>query len=211
MSASDTGNLRRPRASRIDGIRSRQAILDAAARLATVEGLEGLSISRLADAVGMSKSGLYAHFGSKEELQLATIEAAGEVFARRVIEPAASAPTALERLRQLVVNYLGYVEEETFPGGCFFASTLVEVDMRPGLVRDRIVAVLNDWLARLETTIAEAQAAGTIDPKEDARQLAFDVEAALYLANTLFVVARSPEPLDRARRAIERRLEAASA
>src|SRR5919199_6698889 len=113
------------RRRRTDGERSRGAILDEAARLATVEGLGGLSIARLADAVGMSKSGLFAHFGSKEELQLATIETADALFRERVLEPAAGA-TGLERLRLLAEGFLRYVEEETFSGGCFFASVLAE-------------------------------------------------------------------------------------
>ena len=91
----------RPRAQRSDGLRSREAILEHAARLATVEGLDGLSISRLADAVGMSKSGLYAHFGSKEELQVATIETATSLFFELIVEPAQRAPSGLQRLRRL--------------------------------------------------------------------------------------------------------------
>ena len=118
---------------------SRKAILDEAARLATVEGIEGLSIGRLADRVGISKSGLFAHFGSKEELQLATVETASALFAAQVIEPASDAPSGLERLHRLVDGYLRYVEIDTFPGGCFFASVLAEMDMRPGAVRDRLV------------------------------------------------------------------------
>jgi AcrR family transcriptional regulator len=195
--------VRKPRS---DGVQSRNAILDEAARLATVEGIDGLSISRLADAVGMSKSGLFAHFGSKEELQLATVEQASALFDSMVIEPAAGAPGGLERLRLLVDAYLRYIEVDTFPGGCFFASVLAEVDMHPGPVRDRLVAFLGDWLGRLEHTIGEAQAEGAIDAEEDAGQLAFEIEAALFLANAQYVVARSPEPIERARRAIERRL-----
>src|SRR5712671_5327254 len=124
-----------PRRQRSDGERSRTAILNEAARLATVEGISGLSISRLADAVGMSKSGLFAHFGSKEELQLATIETANILFDEQVLEPAASATSGLERLRRLLDGYLRYIEVDTFPGGCFFASALAEVDMQPGAVR----------------------------------------------------------------------------
>src|SRR5690348_8119752 len=123
---------RRPRARRSDGEQSRSAILDAAARLATVEGIAGLSIARLADAVGMSKSGLFAHFGSKEELQLATIDTASSVFSRHVTGPAMAAASGIERLRLLVGGFLAYVRDETFPGGCFFASALAEVDMQPG-------------------------------------------------------------------------------
>src|ERR1700704_4976326 len=102
------------RRRRSDGERSRNAILREAAQLATVEGIDGLSISRLADAVGMSKSGLYAHFGSKEELQLATVETEDSLFAAEVVEPASTADSGIERLRLLVDSYLRYVEVETF-------------------------------------------------------------------------------------------------
>jgi AcrR family transcriptional regulator len=197
------------RKRRSDGERSRSAILDEAARLATVEGIDGLSIGRLAAAVGMSKSGLFAHFGSKEELQLATVETASSVFAAEVLEPAANAPNGFDRLRRLYEGYLRYVEVETFPGGCFFASVLAEVNMQPGPVRDRLVSFLNGWLGQLETAVRDAQAEGAIAAAEDAAQLAFEIEAALLLANAQFVVARTPEPIERARRAIDRRLDAA--
>src|SRR5947207_15809461 len=107
------------RKRRSDGERTRGAILDAAAKLATVEGIGGLSLSRLADEVGMSKSGLFAHFGSKEELQLATIEKADSVFSAHVVEPAMAAGRGLGQLRMLVRGYLAYLEADTFPGGCF--------------------------------------------------------------------------------------------
>jgi AcrR family transcriptional regulator len=205
------GRERSAHRRRSEGERSRSAILDEAARLATIEGIGGLSIGRLADAVGMSKSGLFAHFGSKEELQLATVETARSLFTAQVVEPASGAQSGLERLRRLVDGYLRYVEVDTFPGGCFFASVLAEVDMHPGAVRDRLVGFLNDWLGRLETTVREAQAEGAIDPAEDADQLAFEIEAALLLANAQYVVARTPEPIERARRAIEHRLASAAA
>ena len=200
---SDTQPKRRRRA---DGERSREQILDAAGRLATVEGIGGLSIGRLADAVGMSKSGLFAHFGSKEELQLATIDKADDLFTATVLEPATKAPSGLERLQRLVDGFLRYVEVETYPGGCFFASVLAEVDMQPGPVRDRLVGFLGDWLGRLESAVRDAQAEGAIDASEDPGQLAFEVEAALLLANAQYVVARSRQPIERARRAIDRRL-----
>jgi AcrR family transcriptional regulator len=198
------------RKRRSDGERSRSAILDQAAQLATVEGIEGLSIARLADAVGMSKSGLFAHFGSKEELQLATIDAARALFAAQVTDGAAQAPTAFDRLRRLVEAYLAYVEGETFAGGCFFASALAEVDMRPGPVRDRLVDFLNEWLGQLEAAVREAQAEGAIRADEDPVQLVFELEAALFLANAQYVVARSEEPIERARRAIDVRLASAA-
>jgi Transcriptional regulator len=201
---------RRPRRRRSHGERTRNAILDEAARLATVEGIGGLSIGRLADAVGMSKSGLYAHFGSKEELQLATVDTAASVFAAQVVEPAASAPNGLERLRRLVDGYLRYVEVDTFPGGCFFASVLAEMDTHPGAVPRPPRRLPGRWLAMLETAVRDAQADGAIDPADDAAQLAFEVEAALLLANTQFVASRTQEPIERARRSIERRLGASA-
>ena len=198
----------RPRRRRSDGERSREAILREAARLATVEGLDGLSIARLADAVGMSKSGLFAHFDSKQELQLATIETAAGIFAEEVTTPAGEGTTGLERLQLLTDGFLRHVEGDTFPGGCFFASVAAELDTRPGPVRDLAFAVLDDWQQHLLRAIEEAQAEGTIDPQEDAQQLTFEVNAYLLLGNAGFVIAHTPEPITRARRAIQRRLEA---
>jgi AcrR family transcriptional regulator len=198
------------RARRAAGERSRQAILREAAQLATVEGIEGLSIGRLADAVGMSKSGLYAHFGSKEELQLATIATALEIFEAHVVAPAASAASGLERLRLLTDGYLRYIETDVFAGGCFFASVLAETDTRPGPVRDRLFAFLTGWLGRLDAAIREAQAEGSLDPDEDPADLTFELEAAIFLANAQFVVVHTPEPVDRARRIIDRRLDRSS-
>ena len=197
------------RKRRADGERSREAILREAAKLATVEGLDGLSIARLAEAVGMSKSGLFAHFGSKEELQLATIETARALFDELVVAPAAEATTPLERLRQLTENYLRYVDG-TFPGGCFFASLVPEVDTRPGPVRDAALSFMADWLGELETTVRDAQRADELDEREDAQQLVFEIEASLFLGNALWVAGHGSTALDRARHAIERRLAAAA-
>src|SRR5262245_59444850 len=153
-----TETTRRQRKPRSDGERSRSAILHEAARLATVEGIDGLSIARLAEAVGMSKSGLFAHFRSKEELQLATIETAGVLFGEIVVQPALAAPTGLERLRQLVERFLRHIDDEVFPGGCFFASVAAELDTRPGPVRDRAMQAVVEWTELLEAAIRDAQA-----------------------------------------------------
>src|SRR3954453_1852681 len=141
------------RKRRSDGERSRDAILRTAAQLVTVEGIGGLSIGRLAEAVGMSKSGLFAHFGSKEELQLATIEAANALYDEQVVEPALAAPTGLERLNGLVENYMRHVEAGVYPGGCFFASVIPELDMHPGAVRDSALAFMGSWLGHIEKAI----------------------------------------------------------
>jgi AcrR family transcriptional regulator len=199
------------RNKRSDGIRSREAILDEAARLATVAGLDGLSIGRLAAAVGMSKSGLYAHFRSKEQLQLATVEAATSLFFERIVVPARQAPDGLGRLRRLLAGFLDYVEGSVYPGGCFFASVGAELDTRPGRVRDMAVGVAVQWFQLLAEAIRDAQAEGAIDADEDAEQLAFDLNAYLLLANAQYVALQSPIPIARAKKALETRLEAAGA
>ena len=197
-----------PRSRRSDGERSRAAILREAARLATVEGLDGLSLSRLADAVGMSKSGLFAHFGSKEELQLATIEAASAIFEDLVVEPAAEATAGVPRLRAYTELFLAHVEEGVFPGGCFFISAVGELDARPGPVRDDAVAYSQRWLALLADEVAAAQAAGELDPAADPPQIAFELHAFMVLGNMQFVASGSPAALDAVRRAIDTRLAA---
>jgi AcrR family transcriptional regulator len=194
------------RKRRSDGERSRNAILHEAARLATVEGLSGLSIARLADAVGMSKSGLFAHFGSKEELQLATIEAAGVIFAAEVVDPALAEPTGIGRLRALAEGFLDYVGRQVFPGGCFFASVAAELDTHPGPVRDKAIEVIADWSDHLVAAARRAREEGALGPAEEVEQLAFEIDAYLLLANAEFVLSGEPAPLDRARRAIGRRL-----
>lgn len=196
----------RARARRSDGERSRSAILHEAARLATVEGLDGLSIARLADAVGMSKSGLFAHFGSKEELQLATIDTASAVFADQVVTPAIDLPQGVERLRALADGFLDHVERGVFPGGCFFAAVATELAAHPGRVRDRAVQTVDDWFEALTQAVRDAQSDGAIDPAEDPVQLAFEVHSFLLLANTQFVLGSGPAAMARARRAIDRLL-----
>jgi AcrR family transcriptional regulator len=157
----------------------------------------------------MSKSGLFAHFGSKEELQVATVEAASALFTEQVVEPALAAPTGLERLRQLADNFLRYVEG-VYPGGCFFASVAAEMDTRPGPVRDLAVQLTDEWLGQLELAVRDAQAEGALEAAEDPEQLAFELDAYMLMANALFVLRGDPKQLDRARRALERRLEAAA-
>jgi AcrR family transcriptional regulator len=203
--------VRGPRKRRTDGERSRSAILREAAQLATVEGIGGLSIGRLAAAVGMSKSGLFAHFGSKEELQLATVDTACVLFDELVIDPALDAPTGIERLRRLVENFLGHVERGVYPGGCFFASVAAELDTHPGPVRDRAFRQIDGWVEQLESAIRDAQAEGAIAPDEDPGQLAFDLDAFMLMANAQFVNSRDPAAIERGRRSVAERLAAAAA
>ena len=194
------------RRRRSDGERSREAILRSAARLATVEGIRGLSLSRLAEAVDMSKSGLFAHFGSKEELQLATIDTAGAIYAEAVVDPAQAAAPGVARLRAYAESFLAHVRDAVFPGGCFFASVAAELDSRPGPVRDRAMTIVEDWRRLLEAEVVAAQRAGELDASLDPEQLAFELHAFLFLANTQFIASGDEAALQRAQRAVESRL-----
>ena len=195
---------------RADGERSRAAILAAAARLATVDGLDGLTIGRLADHIGMSKSGLYAHFGSKEELQIATVVAAEEVFDGDVIVPAQAVQAGLPRLEAYCERFMSHVERGVFPGGCFFTSVITEFDTRPGRVRERVAAYVQRWVGRLREEIATAQRDGDLDAAADPDQIVFEIQSALALANTLWVLNGDAAIFERARTAIAARLDHAS-
>src|ERR1700680_1932895 len=131
---------------RLRGERTHGEILATAVDLGSREGLEGLTIGGLATHAGVSKSGLFAHFGSKQELQLATIEAARAIFLKEVIEPAFTAPAGLARLSAALAAWLAYFRRAVFPGGCFFQAASLEFDGRPGPVRDRVVEVMSQWL-----------------------------------------------------------------
>ncbi len=191
------------------GERTRATILDAAARLATVDGLEGLSIGHLARATGMSKSGLYAHFGSKLDLQLATIDAARETFVAEVLHPALHAPKGLERLVAACEAFLSHVDRRVFPGGCFFAAAAVDVGTRPGPVHDAVAAQRLDWLKVLERLSREAAEQGELDERIDSAQLAFELQALLVAANTSFILHGDPDAFERARTAIRARVRIA--
>jgi AcrR family transcriptional regulator len=188
------------------GERTRKAILETAVHIASAEGLEGLTIGRLAQALSMSKSGLFAHFGSKEDLQVATVEAARAIFIREVIKPAFEATDGLQRLWKLCDIWLGYVQSGVFRGGCFFAAAAAEFDSRPGPVRDRIAEIMKEWLATLRNAIIEAQQAGQLDKEIDATQLAFEFNSLELGANWAFQLYGDPRAFKRAREAIRERL-----
>jgi AcrR family transcriptional regulator len=201
----------RKRRTRSDGERSYRAILDAAARLATLEGLEGLSIGRVANEIGMSKSGLFSHFDSKQELQLATIATAEAIYAAEVIEPALELPEGLERLAALCERFLSYIDRGVFPGGCFFLSSAAEADTRPGPIRDRLRAILADWDELLKTNLRTAQHDGDLARDTDIDQLTFEINALLHEANGHYLLHRNATALDHARTAIDARLKHAKA
>jgi AcrR family transcriptional regulator len=192
-----------PRRRRSDGERSRQAILTESAALASVIGLEGLSVGVLAERLGMSKSGLYAHFGSKEELELATIEAAREVFGSEVLEPGLGAGLGLTRLRALYGAFFAHLRQRRFPGGCFFASVAAEFDARTGPVRDRIAACLREWSTAIDGAVRQAVAAGELPADLDIGQVTFEIEAMLGAANAMFTFSGDAAVLDKARAGIE--------
>jgi AcrR family transcriptional regulator len=193
---------RRPKASPgpAKGAGTRVAILERAVDLASAEGLEGLTIGRLAADLEMSKSGLFAHFGSKRELQLATVEAAARRFAAAVIEPALALPDGAPRLRAVAENYLAHLDRSPYSGGCFWAATSAEYDDRPGPVRDSIAAALEAWLRELER---QAGIAGAAEPG----RFAFDLYAAVMGANSRYRLSGDRVAFDYARRAIDRLFE----
>lgn len=159
------------------GLRTREAILARAVDIASVQGLEGLTVGSLAENLHMSKSGLFAHFGSKQDLQLATIEAARNIFIKKVTRPAITAPKGMPRLWGLLEKWLVLVEKRVFPGGCFFSAASFEFDSRRGAVRDRIAAIMHEWIAAITRAVYEAQKAGHLDPQVDPTRLAFEIHA----------------------------------
>jgi len=197
---------RAQRHPRADGERTRGAILRAAASLATLEGLEGLSIGHLADAIGMSKSGLYAHFGSKQELQVATVEEAERVLQAEVIAPALAARPGLDQLATACEAYLSYVERRVFPGGCFFAATALEMGTRPGPVKERVAAIQSGFTALLRSYVVTALEQHELPAHEDPDRLAFELHAILLGADTKFVLNDDPAALDLARAVVRHRL-----
>lgn len=199
-----------PRRSEARSSQTRREILARAVDLASVEGLEGLTIGRLADAISMSKSGLFAHFGSKEELQLAVVEAAREIFAKEVLVPADQEEEGLPRLAALASAWLRYVEKGLFRGGCFFAAVSAEVDDRPGRVRDRVASLAHSWVAGLAEQAEAAVTAGDLAPGTDPGQLAFELHAFVQEANRAFQLHGDAEAFRRAARATKRVLTAAA-
>jgi AcrR family transcriptional regulator len=194
------------------GNRTRESILQAAADLASVEGLEGLTIGRLATELGMSKSGLFAHFGSKEELQLATIDAARRRFVEHVVKPSRGLPRGRARVEALMTAWLEYYRGEVFKGGCFFNTVKAEFDSRStGAVRDVVMQDAREFIDFLTREIAKAQEAGDLDPAIEAEQLAFELDALGAASNQHFQLMHDDAVFDRAAAAIRSRLDAATA
>lgn len=189
------------------GARTKHGILERAVDIASVEGLAGLTIGRLAEELEMSKSGLFAHFGSKEELQLATVEAAQQRFIDEMFRPALKAARGYPRLLAICRSWLDYIKRDVFPGGCFFAAASFEFDGRPGPIRDAVVAAMDVWLDALEKAIRMAKEEGHLDRGVDVKQLAFEINAIFFGANFSYQMRDDKRAISRAWKAIEDRLE----
>jgi AcrR family transcriptional regulator len=193
------------------GRETREHILRTAMDTASVKGLSGLSIGDLAGRLGMSKSGLFRHFGAKEQLQLATVDAALAVFEREVAEPAMAAPAGVDRLRALMHHWIAYLEGDVFPGGCFFAAASADVDSQPGPVRDRIAGIGRAAIDAIAMEAEAAQELGQLRADVDPRQLAFEVHAYALEANWARLLLDDDGAGDRARAAIDAALARAAA
>lgn len=192
------------------GDATRRRVLGRTMDIASVEGLDALSIGRLAGELSLSKSGVFALFGSKEELQLATVRAAARVFHDVVVAPALVPPPGSGRLTLLVEGWVAYSRDRVFRGGCFFQRVTAEHAGRPGPVRDAIHDVLTRWDGFLRTTILEAQSAGELRPDEDATGLAFELRALLETANADSVLHGADDVYEQALDIAHRRLAGAA-
>ncbi len=199
------------RQTRAPGERSRARVVDQAAQLATIEGIEGISIGRLADATGIPKSSVYALFGSKEELQLATINAARDSFIVEVVTPALHATSpGRQRLFALCEGFLSYVERRVFPGGCFFVSAAAEVGAHPGRVHDEVARIQQQWRDLLGREASAAVDRGELPIGTDPQQLAFELGVILAGTDIVSVLHDDLAVIGRARSAVKSRLASES-
>ncbi|HUI02964.1 MAG TPA: TetR/AcrR family transcriptional regulator [Acidimicrobiales bacterium] len=195
------------RRTRAPGERSRAHVVEHAARLATVEGLDGLSIGHLAEVTGIAKSSIHALFGSKEDLQLATIGAARASFIDEVVVPALSSTEAgRERLFALCDGFLDYVEGRTFPGGCFFVAASAEIGARPGRVHDEVARVQQEWRDLLRREAEVAAERGELPAGSEPAQVAFELGVIVAGTNIVAVLHDDPGAIRRARQAVRSRL-----
>lgn len=190
------------------GNRTRRSILEAAAHLASTDGLEGLSIGRLAEHVGISKSGLYAHFRSKEQLQLETIQTAGDIYMAQIVEPALALPPGRRRLLALCDNFFDFLARGDFPGGCFFMAAALDPARLRGHVRQMLADQQREWLELVEQCAREAQELSEIRTDLTPRQIAFDIESFLAGADINYVLLGDDWYLEQGRAAVRRCIEA---
>jgi AcrR family transcriptional regulator len=191
------------------GEQTREAILDRAMAVASESGLAGLTIGGLAEALDLSKSGLFAHFGSKEALQVQTLDRAAERFVDAVMRPALAAPRGEPRVRALFERWLRWPEVVPQPGGCIFVAAAAELDDRPGPARDRLVQLQRDWLEALATAFRQAQREGHLRADVQADQLAFELLGIMLSYHHVHRLLADREASARVRRAFERLLDGA--
>lgn len=193
-----------PRRSQAAVAETRAAVTQAAVDRASLEGLEGLTIGGLAGEAEMRKSSVFSLFGSKQELQRATLDAAIEQFKKEVWAPVAGEQPGLARLLALCDSWLDYHRREVMPGGCFLTTATIEYDARPGPLRDAIAATMKQWLEVLEREAAVAVEAGDLPPDTDPADVAFQLNALAAAASYGFQLWRDPEVFARARRSMRR-------
>ncbi|MFA4929385.1 MAG: TetR/AcrR family transcriptional regulator [Patulibacter sp.] len=187
-----------------DVARSRAAAVEAAIDLASIEGLEGITIGRLATELSMSKSGLIGRFGDKQALQQAVLAAAVERFTDAVWRPAASADPGLPRLEAIVDAWIDHLRADVFPGGCFVTTASVEYDARPGPLHDDVATVVRRWLAVLEAEARTARDAGDLPADRDPADVALELHALASGGSVAGRLIDDPAALDRTRRAMRR-------
>lgn len=193
------------------GEETRQAVLERASSLASQVGLEGVTIGRLAEETGLSKSGLFAHFNSKEALQVQVLRHTSQAFVDRVIRPALKAPRGERRLRALVDAWFAWARADTLKGGCLFVAAATEFDDREGPVRDELVRQQRDWLELIANVAATAKDEGEFRPELDAAQLAHEINGIALAYHHARRLLRDPRAEERARRAFESLIAAARA
>lgn len=197
-----------PRRSAAEAASTRTVIVERALSLGSVDGLEGLTIGRLADEIGMSKSGLIRHFGSKQGLQLAALDAAVDLFRREIWDRAAGEPVGLARLRALCEAWISYLERDLLPGGCFLTAAATEFDGRGGPVRDATRKAWARWLRVLEGEARTAIEAGELPRDGDPAQIAFELNGIGMALNNALQLHEDRAGVGRARRAFEHALSA---
>jgi AcrR family transcriptional regulator len=194
------------RKRRADGERTREAIVREAVSLATLDGLEGLSIGNLAAALDMSKSGIYAHFGSKQELQLATVDEAERIFQAEVIAPALDAAPGLGQVVAICDAFFAHLTGRTFPGGCFLAGAVLEMGARPGPVNERVAAFQGRFTSLIRQFVVTALERLELPADEDPDTLTFELNGIILAANASFVLRGDPAAIELARQVVRRRL-----
>jgi len=170
--------------------------------IASAEGLNGLTVGRVAKDLNMSKSGLFAHFGSKEELQLSTVEAAREVFVREIIEPTRDEENGLVKLCAMLEAWISYIEKSVFRGGCFFFAASAEMDDRPGRVRDYVAELTMDWVKALEKEAGLAVRLGELKSTCDVELLVFQLHGSVQEANWFYRLHNDKTAFEKARKSV---------